>query len=284
MHMSTAKSFSVSFPTNDWEQPDHIGRAVEITPDMAQVWLDAQPLNRPVRQSAVEMYHRAFDRGEAIASPAMPIILDRFGTLKDGQHRLWAIVMLGRPVTLWVLTGDFDLLEAYHSNLPRSLSDSLTINYSVQNAATVASIARLVAMRMVRPLTVVSASSNGRMTARETLSLYEQFGVHYTTLATQANQLHKSQILSNKITPAEIGYLLFQRPDAGEWLSSLLTDDGNRTVSQIACRKLLAYTYPDRFIRLLFVSKAFNNASLKVIKRESHVPDLIGGKFEGFNA
>lgn len=276
-------SMMATFNDDVWEQPDHIGRAVTITPDMAQAWLDAQPQNRVVRQSAVDMYYRAFERGEAIASPAMPIILDRFGNLKDGQHRLWAIVMLGKPITLWVLTGDFDLIEAYHSNLPRKLSDSLTINHSVSNAGTVASIARLVSIRLLRPLSVSSASGVGRMTAKETLELFERFEVDYATLATQANQLHKSQILSNKITPAEIGYLLFQRPDAGDWLSALLTDDGVRTVSQIACRKLLAYTYPDRFIRLFFVSKAFNNAALKVIKRESHVPDLVGGKFEGLD-
>jgi hypothetical protein len=273
-------SMMATFKDDGWVQPDHIGRAVTITPDMAQAWLDAQPQNRVVRQSAVDMYFRAFERGEAIASPAMPIILDRFGNLKDGQHRLWAIVMLGKPITLWVLTGDFDLIEAYHSNLPRKLSDSLTINHSVSNAGTVASIARLVSIRVVRPLSVSSSSGVGRMTAKETLELFERFEVDYATLATQSNQLHKSQILSNKITPAEIGYLLFQRPDAGDWLSALLTDEGSRTASQIACRKLLAYTYPDRFIRLFFVSKAFNNAALKVIKRESHVPDLVGGKFE----
>jgi hypothetical protein len=276
-------SVMATFKNDELGPLDGIGRAVKITPEMAQAWLDSQPQNRVLRQDAVDMYYRAFDRGDAIASPAMPIILDRFGNLKDGQHRLWAIVTLGKPVTLWMLTGDFELLEAYHSNLPRKLSDALTINHSVTNAATVASIARLVSIRLLRPLSVSSASGVGRMTAKETLELFDRFEVDYATLATQANQLHKSQILSNKITPAEIGYLLFQRPDAGEWLGSLLTDDGARTPSQIACRKLLAYTYPDRFIRLFFVSKAFNNSALKVIKRESHVPDLVGGKFEGLD-
>lgn len=264
-------------------QPDHLGWAVEITPAMAQAYLDTQPKNRTMRPAGVELYRRIFERGEAIAHPSMPVIIDRFGNLKDGQHRMQAIVDFGAPVTLWVVTGTSELLEAYHHSIPRKVYDTLTINHGVANASTVASIGRLVCTRLNRPLSTNSSGGQEKYTATELLGVFERYGVDVEWLATQANQLNKAQILSNKVTAAEIGYILFQRPDAVEWLTSLLTDEGSRTPSQVACRKLLAFRYPERLMRLFFVSKAYNNGALKMIKRETHVPDLIGGKFEGLD-
>lgn len=268
---------------SEFGRPDHLGWAVEITPAMAQAYLDTQPRNRTIRQAAVDMYRRIFERGEAIAHPSMPIIIDRFGNLKDGQHRMQAIVDHGQPVKLWMLTGDSDLLEAYHHTIPRLAQDTLTINHGVPHASLVAAVARLVRARLIRPLLTSKRSVSEKFTATELLEVYEMFGVDYQALGTQTSQLYKSQILSNKVSTAEIGYILFQRPDAGDWLTALLTDDGERTVSQITCRKMLAFRYPEANIRLLFISKCFNKPDLRQLKRETHIPDLVGGKFEGLD-
>lgn len=77
---------------------------LKVTPEKAHTWLQQNPVNRAVRQRAVNTFAGAISRGEWSVN-GESIKFDRDGNLLDGQHRLLAIVEAGRAVELNVVQG-----------------------------------------------------------------------------------------------------------------------------------------------------------------------------------
>lgn len=65
---------------------------INITPDQAMRWLEGNVKNRPVNQSHVNRLAEEMTAGRWKLTH-QGIAFDVNGTLQDGQHRLWAIVM-----------------------------------------------------------------------------------------------------------------------------------------------------------------------------------------------
>jgi hypothetical protein len=68
---------------------------VEVTPDLAQVFLATQVENRRLKGSTVEAYARNLQRGDFPYNPSAPLMFDTQGRLFDGQHRLQAVIESG---------------------------------------------------------------------------------------------------------------------------------------------------------------------------------------------
>lgn len=77
---------------------------IVITPDMATEMLEANKLNRPLRQDHVKSIARAITEGRWKYN-ARPITFDTDGNIADGQHRLWAIFESGMAVKSAVAYG-----------------------------------------------------------------------------------------------------------------------------------------------------------------------------------
>lgn len=76
-----------------------------ITPGVAAQWLqNANTHNRALRERHVDALAGAMLRGEWVDN-GDPIRFCTQGVLRDGQHRLAAIVQAGRPITAFVTTG-----------------------------------------------------------------------------------------------------------------------------------------------------------------------------------
>lgn len=76
-----------------------------ITPGVAAHWLETvNTHNRNLRERHVDMLAGALLRGEWVENGA-PIRFCTEGILRDGQHRLAAVVQAGRPITAFVTTG-----------------------------------------------------------------------------------------------------------------------------------------------------------------------------------
>jgi hypothetical protein len=75
--------------------------ALDVTPEIAQTWLECNTDNRRLRQSAVSRYSRLMKAGKWELTHA-GIAFSDDGTLLDGQHRLWAVFDAGVTVRMMV--------------------------------------------------------------------------------------------------------------------------------------------------------------------------------------
>jgi hypothetical protein len=77
---------------------------VTVTPELAEKWLRQNTHNRPLRKRAIADYSRDMAAGKWLQNgEALKFASD--GTLLDGQHRLYAVVKAGVPVTMLIVTG-----------------------------------------------------------------------------------------------------------------------------------------------------------------------------------
>jgi hypothetical protein len=75
---------------------------MHITPKQAAAWLSHNEGNRPLDESRVAEYERKMRSGEWREGGGAPVWVTADGRLVNGQHRLLAVVRLGRPVLLRV--------------------------------------------------------------------------------------------------------------------------------------------------------------------------------------
>jgi hypothetical protein len=113
-----------------------LGISVElITPEMAQAWLDRGGVNRKPSERAIMKLVYAINLGEWDLT-GETIKLDREGRVRDGQHRLQAIIRSGKAVQCIVVRGipesAFDKIDTGKS---RSMADVLSIHGHAQNTA-----------------------------------------------------------------------------------------------------------------------------------------------------
>lgn len=73
-----------------------------ITPKKAEKWLTHNRVNRHVSKKTVEAYARDMAEGRWNEKGSCGISFDENGQLRDGQHRLCAIIMADRPISMWV--------------------------------------------------------------------------------------------------------------------------------------------------------------------------------------
>jgi hypothetical protein len=95
------------------------GGTVTVTPGMAKSWLEHRNLERNRRYStAIEAKYAAEMRAGLWKTTHQGIAFDWDGFLLDGQHRLGAIIRIGRAVRLDVRVGcdpdTFDVLDTGH--------------------------------------------------------------------------------------------------------------------------------------------------------------------------
>lgn len=115
----------------------------EITPQQAALWLEINTHNRPLQYQRAQALAGAIQRGEwSVNGDA--IRFSSAGQLLDGQHRLQAIVIAGRPVKTLVVRGlapdSFATIDTNRN--VRSARDVLALS-GITNYNIVAPMARL---------------------------------------------------------------------------------------------------------------------------------------------
>lgn len=78
---------------------------VEISPDLAKQYLKRNAGNRPLDKSITNYYADQMGDGEWVTDTGEPIKFDISDRLVDGQHRLNAVILHGKPMSFWVCWG-----------------------------------------------------------------------------------------------------------------------------------------------------------------------------------
>ena len=76
-----------------------------VTPELAKMYLNKNPRNRPISGSRVEYFTRLALTDQFVPQVPDPIIFDKYGNLINGQHRLSMIVALGITIPCYVQRG-----------------------------------------------------------------------------------------------------------------------------------------------------------------------------------
>jgi hypothetical protein len=99
---------------------------VQVSPRLAQEYLSKNTDNyRNLRPGKVNAYARDM-AGDRWSFTGAPIVFDWNGVLRDGQHRLEAVVQSGVTIQFLVITGvDPEVQDVMDTNLARTAGDAL---------------------------------------------------------------------------------------------------------------------------------------------------------------
>jgi hypothetical protein len=159
----------------------------KVSPAVAALWLkEHNTHNRPLRAATV----RAFAQ-DMVANKWAPthqgIAFGRDGVLKDGQHRLAAIVTSRKPIWLWVARGVPDFVEdadqggrvmdAIDRGNTRSIGDLLRLEHGLQVNP---NLAAAICLQIARCGTRCSVERTKKATMPQTVAILEMFHAEVT--------------------------------------------------------------------------------------------------------
>jgi hypothetical protein len=121
------KDYSVN---NDWNY-----EIINISPARAEQLLQSNAGNRKMSKSTMLKYASTMASGDWKLSP-QPIVIDKDGTVMDGQHRLSGIVSSGTSIRAIVISNvDRDVFEVLDRGKTRTLSDNTGMNAKLLQVA-----------------------------------------------------------------------------------------------------------------------------------------------------
>jgi len=116
---------------------------LSVGPELAQTWLDTMGPNRGLNEANVARLAMDMSKGNWHDS-GDPVRFDRKGRLRDGQHRMQALVRTGKTYAFYVVHNvDDKALQIVDTGKQRSFGDALAMREGAQ--AVVPSLARKIA-------------------------------------------------------------------------------------------------------------------------------------------
>jgi hypothetical protein len=145
---------------------------VKITPEMAKAWLRATPPsgNRPLRMSHASALAEQMSEGRwRTTNQGIGIMAD--GTVSDGQHRLHAIIIANRPVTMLVAFNQTpDDQVKVDLNRVRTLSNVISIARPNEQQVT----AKAAMLRVIASLTTTDYSIFTKLDGEDAIQLLDE--------------------------------------------------------------------------------------------------------------
>jgi hypothetical protein len=114
---------------------------VDVTPEKAAEWLKTSTGNRPLKEKAVDTYARDMQAGNWRLTH-QGIAFDSEGRLRDGHHRLMALIKTGMTIPMMVTMGlGDDAMPVIDTGKIRSIGDVVSLQ-GVTNGARRVALAR----------------------------------------------------------------------------------------------------------------------------------------------
>lgn len=150
-------------------------RWMDVTPAMAEMWLQHNFNNRPVSLDTVRAYAREMKRGKWLPVH-QGIAFNARDELIDGQHRLMAVVLSKTPVKMMVTFGmpskvqgtRMTGMDVVDRGKTRTVADQLKIQHGITGGS-------VLAMICARLAGICSPERTRRLSVGEILDIYEVF-------------------------------------------------------------------------------------------------------------
>lgn len=162
-----------------------------ITPEMASAWLGNNGRNRSISQAVVNRYARDMLSGNWEIN-GETIVFYEDGTLKDGQHRLEAIVKAGVPQWMIVVRGVENDIAIHDRGRVRSVANVMEIAGYEANLKSTASIGA------INIMSCYYLGKNFRPTDAEITSFADKYGDYLSASITAARALADKQSIARK--------------------------------------------------------------------------------------
>ena len=169
-----------------------------VTPEMATEWLQNNDHNRPIDWRLVQTYQRQMENG-AWKFVGDPIRIGVTGRLLDGQNRLTAVVLTGKPQTFVVISKLAEDTQAYMDVGKRRTPGDIFTMEGVTDGRGVSSLA---SMLMLYEKGVL-LDSKYQVTVNETLDYYRH--PENTDLINKGTQIGKQVRRALPFNPAVAG-------------------------------------------------------------------------------
>ena len=181
-------------------------KVLSITPEMAQEMLAKSEGNRPIKRATVEMYARDMLNGNWKVN-GETIVFDEAGVLRDGHHRLSAIIKANKPVLMCVIYGAPET-TIFDNGVPRSARDQLIMNGGTGNLTQFG-------MQSIIRYHYTIQHKISKVSLQEIQEFYER----NETMLTQAYELTYGG--ANYLRKASVGYAVFCALECGVHLDAL---------------------------------------------------------------
>lgn len=141
-HNTKAREKSMSIPMGEVLDTLTLYR-MEITPDLARQFLEhGNPLNRKISDGTIAAYANDMMNDEWDFGAVNPIVFDKDGTMRNGHHRINAVIRAGVPIIAYVAVGA-DPSNTYDIGRVRTINNTLEldgINTSTSATALIRSV------------------------------------------------------------------------------------------------------------------------------------------------
>jgi hypothetical protein len=204
---------------------------LEVTPEMAEAWLEKNTRNRSLRESRVVNTAGALMRGEWKLTGDC-IVFDEAGELINGQHRLHAIVLSGVSGRLVVLRGvPAENQEVMDQNLSRNLADALKLRGKPYCFALAAALKFFYRLEYIKETGNVNYANPGvRPTTPQCLHLFDQ-NPEIIDYVPRVGSFNKALKMRTGVTTALwYSFAEINEPDATAFFEALL--DGAKLAKQ----------------------------------------------------
>ncbi len=177
-----------------------------ITPELATQYLSRNVKNRSIRKQEVEAYAREIKRGTFVTTH-QGIAFDSDGNLIDGQHRLMAIAMAGKPVEMMVVRGVApQALTVVDRGASRTMRDVVALGEYGDSGK--AAMMRNTVMLSAMSQLVACGYKSMKLTAAETMRLFEAFDDHTPVVfraCVNKKSVGRSQVISAALAAMHCG-------------------------------------------------------------------------------
>jgi hypothetical protein len=141
-----------------------------VTPELAKKWLATSVGNRSIDAAKVSLYARMMEQGQWKVDHTSALGIDWNGVLRQGHHRLHAVIQSGLNVKFAVVRGiDPATTDIMDTGKSRTAADVLALSRNVKNSSSVAAL-----------INIINHKKSGLKTAPElsrpdALQLFDQY-------------------------------------------------------------------------------------------------------------
>lgn len=181
---------------------------IDVTPELAALWLKNNFKNRPLREDTVKAYARDMINKVWVATH-QGIAFNDQDQLIDGQHRLHAVLMANVTVRMMVTFGlpekiegsEMTTMDAVDRGATRTVGDQLLIQHGIKYGSLTASICAAIA-------SICFGDRTRRLSVGQTLEVYREFesSVDYVIL-------HKSKAIGLRSAGVLAGFAFAMQVD-----------------------------------------------------------------------
>jgi len=177
---------------------------VTITKELANYYLSKNIDNRKVKRSTLEFYKSQMAQGKWKEN-GEPIIIDKNGIIKDGQHRLLAVKATGHMFKIPIITGvEPDVMDTIDTGTNRSAGDVLELN-GFNDSVLMASLSKLILNGKIS----TRSSHHAKISNADILNFAKSKKEYLEKICNEARKINALELIK-VLSPSYCGYYLYK--------------------------------------------------------------------------